>query len=423
VLQIYLDFKDYADVKLDLLIIERKPRKRMLPSKRKHTDQNDGDQNSFVSTTSKPVPPLPENSITLSQVSKALDDDDANTNSTMVRIFKILLSVPFCPCKTNIFVCKHSFIKKQITEQDSLGPTNPSPVPDGSGVDMKLLSLVEPHGEKRLNSLKFISQKKLKENVSSFLKITTPNYTYILELSPIEYYLADELFEYFHERETAAGGQAPKSDGVVKLLINSSTIQWFDPHGVVHVVRPGSEIFTKFKDLLQISPPDIIRILVKYGNADVSRTPGGVRLNIGCGGRCWNRDGVPANLIGLNFGSEDEEEKQSFLHQIGVLVKFLWNCMTEMQSQAKQPRMATDKDQKRFAQKLCDLLYIQNVDAEDVTISLMMLFPVWMVTKGHFDKMNDRLRAYSKTGTLNIVLEDCEGNIYLLQVSSRTKTK
>ena len=59
---------------------------------------------------------------------------------------------------------------------------------------------------------------------------------------------------------------------------------------------------------------------------------------------------------------------------------------------------------------------MKDIGFEDTTLSLMTLHPTPMDKKSHKDEMNSKLYCFSKTVTLNIVLEDSKENMYLLQV-------
>ena len=192
-----------------------------------------------------------------------------------------------------------------------------------------------------------------------------------------------------------------------------------DKHDILHVARPGSYIFERNSNQLKVNSIILIEFLVKYGVSDEKRTPGGARMYIGCGGRCWDKNGKPLDVVGSITTRKDipDKEKQVFCAQVGILVKFIWDVMVDMQMLSGKPPMSTTSSRKEFSDKLCKILYIAEVHFEDVTISVMTLYPECMQTKSHLDEMNAKLYCFSKTGTLDLVLEDSNGNIYLLQVS------
>ena len=125
--------------------------------------------------------------------------------------------------------------------------------------------------------------------------------------------------------------------------------------------------------------------------------------------------------IGFKFGNEcsTQDKAKRLRSQVGTLVTFCWKCMASVQKHAGKPALATNHKRSKFSKELSIFLLIpdtENVNIESVTLSIMILHPIMSRCKAHHDKMNCVLYSYSKTGTLNIVLSDNYGIIYLWQI-------
>eukprot|EP00980_Cylindrotheca_fusiformis_P017076 scaffold5240_cov70-Cylindrotheca_fusiformis.AAC.4 len=283
----------------------------------------------------------------------------------------------------------------------------------------------------RIKSLRPPSLNEMDKHLQSDLIIYASVENYVLQMSPVEVYSAGDLWLHKHERRTSSDARLPGClpSHVDKLtscrLIHSSCTVFVDrSDDILHVARPGSSIFDNNARECSLScGNDVVRILLLHGKEDESRSPGAVRLNIGCGGLSFERGtGAPSQLVGVKFLKElDKNERSEFLITVGTLTKFVWDCMNELQSLAGKPNLATNLSRNQYSNKLCDLLHLNRcVPVENVTLSLSSLSPVPHQCHTHVDKMNDTLYSYSKTGTLNMALvDDMDKSFYLFQVRIR----
>ena len=119
-----------------------------------------------------------------------------------------------------------------------------------------------------------------------------------------------------------------------------------------------------------------------------------------------------------------EEQRQEFIFSVQSIGQLIWDCCSDMQSEAGWSPLATDKlrDSKYAAvlrKYLNDFSNSNDVFTfpwEWFTLSIMLIFPVYNQCEEHYDAMNCLSYGYSKTGCSNFIIRDKLGNIYLLQI-------
>ena len=75
------------------------------------------------------------------------------------------------------------------------------------------------------------------------------------------------------------------------------------------------------------------------------------------------------------------DERKIFYAHVGILLKFLWPIMLDMQKFAGKPSLALNEDRKEFSHKLCDSLFIDYADIEHAMVSIMIIYPTPMQKK------------------------------------------
>jgi hypothetical protein len=280
---------------------------------------------------------------------------------------------------------------------------------------------------------KIATQESINAKVKSSLVVDVGTHYYKIETAPIEIYSCAKLKERRHWREThsAVDDTSPKSTTTV---ITQDVIEFIDPYDNCHVVRLESHIFRNALDQNLQGSFDLVQLMrhtMRHGVADKRKDGRGSVINVGVQGgyRQHTKNGtgnIPTagggtgDEIQLNgthfFSGLHESARKSIFFSIASIADLLWTVLEQMQECGHLPGLAPHVNRDfLFARLLRDYFGAGCMRFEWFTISVCILWPNLDYIKGHLDNLNSGLSMYSKTGALNVILEDSHGVLYLLQ--------
>ena len=119
-----------------------------------------------------------------------------------------------------------------------------------------------------------------------------------------------------------------------------------------------------------------------------------------------------------------EEQRQEFVFSLQSIRQLIWDCYLDMQSEAGWSLLSTDKlkDSKyaavlrRYMNDLSRSNHVFTFPWEWFTLSIMLIWLVYIECDNHYDGMNCLSYGYSKTEYANFIIRDKLGKIYLLQI-------
>jgi hypothetical protein len=284
--------------------------------------------------------------------------------------------------------------------------------------DRKLLTM-------KWNEMTLASKMEMSSQAASFLVIHQEGMDIVSKLSPIEVYMAEDLFKFYHYRQTGGPSFYPTDKiGDIVLQIGYNVDKFVNKSMLsFQICREESSIFEEHQKYLPTIPQcsRLCNALVKHGSKDVTRCKTQYRVNIGNGGQ-HRPTGIPEVLIGLGFRdslqADPEFDEEEVMETIGTLAEFVWRVLSSMQKETESIPMAPDKRRHQmYALHLAKYLGM-NVDVgfEDITISVGILDKFGPNLVSHPDWMNDSVPGYTKTGAFQIVLISNDRTMVLLQV-------
>jgi len=281
--------------------------------------------------------------------------------------------------------------------------------------------------ETNWSSLRLVSQKELTNLIQSYFMIHRKDGVVVISaLSPLEVYSADNLHDLPHRRCSKKSPYFPKElVGQVMFHIDSEIDYFLDKAAKsLHVAREGSGCFKEHSRLIPSITclQELCRAVVVHGEVDNERGVGQFRINIGNGGRNWEKK-TPCLLHGLKFEKDligdDRFDASRILKTIGSVTEFTWHVCNSMQVDASDNALAPNKLRRQmYATHLMKYLGSKSTEVgfEDITIVVSLLHPVVHEVAVHKDTMNDTLVGYTRTAAFNIVLKDDSVCMIHLQV-------
>ena len=100
--------------------------------------------------------------------------------------------------------------------------------------------------------------------------------------------------------------------------------------------------------------------------------------------------------LGMMITKIPDNEKVLICAQIGILTKFIWSNIKDMQMFAYKPPMNNTSSRKAFTDKLSSYSLTKDVAFEDITLSLMTPHSTPMNTKLYKDEMNSKMYCFLK---------------------------
>jgi hypothetical protein len=263
-------------------------------------------------------------------------------------------------------------------------------------------------------ALGLITAYQMEKFVKSYLLIHRKDGIDLLaELSPLEVYSADNLYDLVHCRLSGPTPFHPaEMIGPVSLNIRSDADCFLDRASKSYHVARG--VCAPFQEYAHILPSmkhvqELCQAIARHGCIDNKRAAGQYRVNIGNGGQNW-RNGSPCKLHGMKFQKSLEDDPnmnaEQVLRSIGQLTEFTWRVMCSLQNDANDHPIAPDLVRKQlYASHLNKYLHMHDdVCFEDVTLVVSSLHPVTHSVKPHKDVMNDSVAGYTRTGAFNMVM-------------------
>ena len=130
----------------------------------------------------------------------------------------------------------------------------------------------------------------------------------------------------------------------------------------------------------------------------------------------------PKEIVGLTKVEESfktaGDDFQKFLAQIGNICDFIFRLMNDIQRKLEKPLLAPNKKRyEQFAKPLSEKLYADTSKIETVTLAAKQVYPTVEPNPEHQDKLNPTTTyVYSKTGCLDVAIEDSYGALWTFQV-------
>jgi hypothetical protein len=179
---------------------------------------------------------------------------------------------------------------------------------------------------------------------------------------------------------------------------------------------------------------------MRHGVADKRKDLRGSVINVGVQGAYRQPTNNSTSDIPIGGGTGDviqlcgthffaglaEEARKSIFYSIASIADLLWVVLEHMQECGQLKGLAPHVNRDfLYARLLRDYFGAGCMRFEWFTILVCILWPNLDYIKGHLDKLNSGLSTYSKTGALNVIIEDIHGVLYLLQsiVNFRMATK
>ena len=274
-----------------------------------------------------------------------------------------------------------------------------------------------------------IDGEELRKTVISSLVLYSIFGLYKLQVGSCEIYSAgggsSGLREVKHGRETHLVNETSVYPSSAVRTIPPTVPLFIDRNNVLHVARAGSEMFNSVSERKPIDIKILARMLMKHGDPDKGRKEGNGRIaEIGI----KNEHGSKT-ICGHNFIEkiESPEDRKHVLVTICAIAQTVWESMKRMNSSAGMPSLCDSKYRDYYPEQVRRYLthmfsdedklpFAFNIPFEWITLSIMLLHPFQNKCVDHFDSKNCLLYAYNRTGCMNFVLKDSEGNIYLVQV-------
>jgi len=305
-------------------------------------------------------------------------------------------------------------------------------------VDLRSKALTESAKSWADLGLRAATQEEANKLCSSVLEIDTPSGIKIAsDMAVEEIYSSFGLETSKHLRKTCPPGHH-KTLGS-HYSISKSDPSHVSPNNEFAVVRPGdSSIFDRYRILLDDMPnmdkaiSQLIRAVYRFGKTDNTRSEPITnksqpksrqhRINIGLVGQ--NRKDKDT-IVGSEFISAIEKsgefDKNEILDTIGRHSLFVWLAMQQIQELANDSLLGPDANRsKQFSSRLQEILGIDprsGFCAEDITVSVGVLYPNFDGCGEHEDVMNDWRPGYRRTGVYNKIICTKDGETLLhLQV-------
>ena len=274
-----------------------------------------------------------------------------------------------------------------------------------------------------------IDGEELRKLVISSLVLYSIYGLYKLQVGSCEIYSAggglSGLSEVKHGRETHLVKDTSVYPSSAVRTIPPNVPLFIDPDNVLHVTRAGSEMFNSVSERKPIDIKILARMLMKHGDPDKGRKEGNGRIaEIGIKVEHGSK-----TLCGDSFIQQIEslEDPKRVLVTISAVAQTVWESMKRMNSSAGMPSLCDSKYRDYYPEQVRRYLthmfsdedklpFAFNIPFEWITLSIMLLHPFQNKCVDHFDSKNCLLYAYNRTGCMNFVLKDSEGNIYLVQV-------
>ena len=246
-------------------------------------------------------------------------------------------------------------------------------------------------------------------------------------LAPWEIISAGYLAHRYHWRSVSLRKGLDSTDKATGTFVSGSDTEFLDCADVCHVLREDSDIVKNAGIGLESEHfLPLLLMIMKHGVVDPNRSKSQARISIGNAGQNRNDDKSPGTLFGVKSLREkleadnDVDSAVDMLEAIGNLTQFIFDCMEGIQKKIKKPRLApNDNRAKAYSNKLgCALGLDEDEDfrVECITLVASCLYPSLDTCREHKDSQNGLYYQYSKTGTMDVVIRDSFGHLYLLQV-------
>lgn len=279
---------------------------------------------------------------------------------------------------------------------------------------------------KGLGKLRMATNAEVASNVDSELVILHPKRQYHLLLPAFEIYSARNLATFEHGRvvRNKSDNEIFLSQKEVHEVIGRDRMEYIDPLGNLHVVRPGSIILRRFQADFSLNIQEVCAALLEHGCPDERRSDDSFRIHMAAASSLSAEKGSsrpkPVGMTGKNSFLYSNPNRDAILEEIGGIACLVWNCTEALQIRSGQPSLKpAGEDRAELCQSLKDHLFIpddRDMCFESLTIALMEVAPSQPRNHFHVDEHNCKLPTCSQTGALDIVLvDDKTGCYYLLQ--------
>ena len=308
----------------------------------------------------------------------------------------------------------------KTTAPAAISPTVESPLIAMTATSLKQMAVDESRWTPTCG---IISLHRLNDLLTSTLIINvSPGQVIKLVAAPIEIYSADLLKTRMHGRETVIhGGSGMQKiiDNGADTTIHPAHTEFNDPLDRLHVIRQNSPVFSQFAESTKADAKELLRFCMKNGDEDVTRRNSNMHhvINIGVKAEIKSQS-ESINVYGSKYFkrvSSDEENRIKI--SIGGIVDFIWDSCQYIQAYTQKLRMGGNNQRRdTYGNRVRDFVFANRSEFECITIAVTIIFPIAGQCFFHQDLSNDTTPGYSRTGCMDMIIEDANGTVYLLQV-------